>query len=125
MHLRFRLHRTKDLDSGKAKARAGPTERSHEFLCLTFHTGKLMVVTRVQVDARCRGIASYPNFRRRRDSFQKRPIRVLVELLASGCCTHRKSASAESELFFASEVRLRITSNRTYGSWYSNRTRCA
>src|SRR4029077_14454211 len=125
MHVRLRHHRTKDLDSGKAKARAGPIERSHEFLGIIFHTGKFMVAAGVQIDARRRGIGSYPNLRRRCASFQKRTIRVLVELLASGGGTHRESASAESELFVAGEVRLRITSNGTYRSWYSNRTRCA
>src|ERR1700737_2849054 len=113
MRVRIRDNSTKDLDAGKAKARAGSIECSDEFLCITFHTGKFMVVTRVQIDARYRGIGSFKNLRRERALFKEWPIRGLVELLAPGCCAHRECESAESELFDAGEVHQRISSNRT------------
>ena len=47
MHLRLRDHRAKDLDTGKAKARAGSIKHPDELLRITFHTGKFMVVTGV------------------------------------------------------------------------------
>ena len=44
---------------------------SDEFLRVTFHTGKFMVVTRVQIDARFRRIGSFKDLRRRARSFQR------------------------------------------------------
>ncbi len=64
----------------KAKACARPIKYSDELLRIAFHTGKFMVATRVQIDARCRGIGSIKHLRRERAPFKEWTICRLVEL---------------------------------------------